>query len=134
MRLYYTGTTHVAVKSDPLAPRLLLRLEGLGALGIALLLYHAVGGAWALFGMLFFAPDLGILAYLGGRRLGAITYNALHTYLWPALMFAAGFTLGRSLPMALALIWTAHIGVDRVLGLGLKYSDQAFMDTHFRRL
>ena len=31
--------------------------------------------------------------------------------------------------MALALIWLAHIGLDRLLGMGLKYSDR-FTHTH----
>ena len=33
----------------------------------------------------------------------------------------------------LGLIWTAHIGVDRLLGFGLKYPTQ-FHDTHIQRL
>jgi hypothetical protein len=31
------------------------------------------------------------------------------------------------------LIWTAHIGVDRLLGFGLKYPTR-FHDTHIQRL
>jgi hypothetical protein len=33
----------------------------------------------------------------------------------------------------LALIWLAHIGVDRALGYGLKYPD-GFKDTHLQRV
>jgi hypothetical protein len=32
-----------------------------------------------------------------------------------------------------ALIWTAHIGVDRLLGFGLKYPTR-FQDTHLQRI
>ncbi|PHB05583.1 DUF4260 family protein, partial [Bacillus pseudomycoides] len=31
------------------------------------------------------------------------------------------------------LIWTAHIGMDRMLGYGLKYETD-FKDTHIQRL
>jgi hypothetical protein len=31
--------------------------------------------------------------------------------------------------MALALVWLAHIGLDRLLGTGLKYNDR-FTHTH----
>jgi len=31
--------------------------------------------------------------------------------------------------MALALVWLAHIGLDRLLGKGLKYNDR-FTHTH----
>jgi hypothetical protein len=37
------------------------------------------------------------------------------------------------LPVQIALIWAAHIGVDRLLGYGLKYPT-AFRDTHLRRV
>jgi hypothetical protein len=33
----------------------------------------------------------------------------------------------------MALIWLAHIGMDRMLGYGLKYSG-GFKDTHLGRL
>jgi hypothetical protein len=37
------------------------------------------------------------------------------------------------LAVQLALIWLAHIGVDRLLGYGLKYPDR-FRETHLQRL
>lgn len=36
-------------------------------------------------------------------------------------------------PLPLALIWVNHIGVDRFMGYGLKYSD-GFAWTHLGRL
>jgi hypothetical protein len=34
---------------------------------------------------------------------------------------------------ALAMIWLAHVGIDRALGYGLKYGD-AFNATHLGRI
>lgn len=39
----------------------------------------------------------------------------------------------KSLPVALGLVWLAHIGLDRLLGYGLKYRDH-FQHTHLGRL
>ena len=40
---------------------------------------------------------------------------------------------GSGLAVQLALIWLSHIGGDRLLGYGLKYST-AFKDTHLDRV
>jgi hypothetical protein len=36
-------------------------------------------------------------------------------------------------PVQIALIWLAHLGLDRMLGYGLKYPTE-FNDTHLQRL
>ena len=114
-------------------PRALLRLEG-AALGLgAVALYAAGGQSWLAFAALFLAPDLSFAAYLAGPRVGATVYNALH-WTAPALALAAfGWALPSSGAFAVALIWLAHIGLDRALGYGLKYGS-GFRDTHLGRL
>jgi Domain of unknown function (DUF4260) len=39
----------------------------------------------------------------------------------------------RPLVVAIALIWLAHIGMDRIAGYGLKYAGD-FTDTHLGRI
>lgn len=114
------------------APGRILRLEGLAALIIALILYARFGGAWGLFAILFLTPDLAMLGYLAGPRWGALAYNAAHSYLGPAALAATSLATGAHTPVMIALIWVAHIGFDRVLGYGLKYGT-AFGDTHLGR-
>jgi hypothetical protein len=109
--------------------RRVLRLEGAAALGIGILLYRQSGGEWGWLALTFFAPDLSLLGYLGGRRVGAIAYNAAHSYAGPALLFLAAVLSGENVARLGALIWVAHIGFDRMLGYGLKYAT-AFTDTH----
>ncbi len=111
------------------APRMLLRLEGAAVLVGAIVGYRAVGGSWVLFALLFLAPDLSLLGYLGGSRIGATLYNAAHTYLGPALVASLGLTAVGPRAWPIALIWAAHLGMDRAVGLGLKYPS-AFRDTH----
>src|SRR5579884_2793282 len=110
-------------------PLVFLHVEGGLALAVALILYPRTGGNWLLFALLLLAPDLSALGYLAGPRLGAVCYNLAHTYLAPAILGAVGLLTGQSLAVALALIWCAHIGMDRLLGFGLKYPD-AFQHTH----
>jgi len=44
-----------------------------------------------------------------------------------------GQILSNSIIIAIGLIWTAHIGMDRMLGYGLKYPTH-FKDTHLNRV
>jgi hypothetical protein len=110
-------------------PNAILRLEGLAALVLAVLGFQRLGGSWLLFAELFLLPDLSMLGYLAGRRLGAAAYNIAHSYIGPALLGALGAALVSPTAMQVALIWAAHIGFDRLLGYGLKYPT-AFGDTH----
>jgi hypothetical protein len=111
------------------APKIILQLGAAGVLVAAVTAYAWNGRGWLMFALLFLVPDLSMLGYLGGRKLGAGVYNLGHTYILPAAL--AAFGLFRSQPLALdiALIWIAHIGFDRLLGFGLKYQT-AFGHTH----
>ena len=114
-------------------PRSLLRLEGLAALAAAVIAYRALGGGWGGFLALFLVPDLSMLGYFAGARIGSICYNAAHSYLGAALLAAAAYAAHSALAGQLALIWCAHVGFDRALGYGLKYAT-AFTDTHLGRI
>ncbi|HEX6262795.1 MAG TPA: DUF4260 domain-containing protein [Actinomycetota bacterium] len=114
-------------------PRVLLRLEGLIVLALAILLYAKVGRSWWLFAILLLAPDLGMLGYVRGTRVGAVAYNAFHTYVAAGTLALVGVIAEHELTIALALIWFAHIGFDRALGYGLKYPE-GFGSTHLGRI
>jgi len=115
------------------APRLLLRAEGLAVALASIVAFSRSGASWWLFAALILAPDLSILFYLAGPRLGAASYNAVHVYLGPIVLFGAAAASAAPIGIALALIWSAHIGIDRVLGYGLKYGD-GFTVTHLGRI
>jgi len=115
------------------AVRAILRLEGLAALAGAAALYAHAGASWRLFAILFLVPDVAMLGYLAGPRVGAVAYNALHAYVGPFCLAVFGFALASETAVAVALIWAAHIGFDRALGYGLKFPT-AFGDTHLGRV
>ncbi|MGB3866828.1 MAG: DUF4260 domain-containing protein [Xanthobacteraceae bacterium] len=111
----------------------LLRIEGLTLFAGMTLLYGLWGGSWWIYAALFFVPDLSFLAYLAGPRAGAVAYNAMHTYLPSLVLSVIGFALVMPMTLSVAMIWMAHIGIDRALGFGLKY-DTGFGFTHLGRL
>jgi Domain of unknown function (DUF4260) len=104
-----------------------LRLEALALLALSLALYAHGGYGWGRFLALLLVPDLSMLGYFVNPRVGAVSYNLAHSTLGPIALGALAY-LG-ILPMALPLIWLAHVGMDRALGYGLKYPT-AFGDTH----
>jgi hypothetical protein len=116
-----------------LRPATLLRVEGVALLSLSVLLSRVNGGSWLLFGVLLLAPDLSMLGYLAGPKVGAAIYNAFHTYGIPAVVGALGMIFASPVAIAVALIWFAHIGMDRTVGYGLKYPT-SFKDTHLQRV
>lgn len=112
--------------------RALLRLEGTALFLCALAVYWHLGASWWMLALLFLAPDLSFLAYLAGPRIGATVYNAAHSIIGPVLLATAGL-LAAPILIAPALIWLAHIGMDRALGYGLKYA-AGFAFTHLGRI
>ena len=114
-------------------PRRLLHLEGLAVAVGSLVLYFDAGYGWLLLVVLLLAPDLSMLGYLGGPRLGSLTYDVVHTYVGPVALGVIGVVGGYETAVQVALIWSAHIGVDRLLGYGLKYPT-SFKDTHLQRV
>ena len=109
-------------------PRLILRVEGLAVLAASIAVYQQIGAHWGIFAAFFLGPDLSMLAYLAGPRVGAMVYNAFHTYVAPAVVGGALFLADKRI-WPLVVIWTAHIGLDRMLGFGLKFAS-GFRDTH----
>lgn len=114
-------------------PRLLLRAEGLAVFAAAIGLYFRADYQWWLLPALALAPDLAMIGYSAGTRVGAAAYNSVHTYVLPVVLGFTGVLAESGLATKLALIWLAHIGLDRAVGYGLKYPTH-FKDTHLQRV
>ncbi|HTK78827.1 MAG TPA: DUF4260 domain-containing protein [Rhizomicrobium sp.] len=113
--------------------RTVLRLEALALLIASVLLYAHLGASWTLFAILFLTPDLSMLAYFAGPRIGAAAYNLAHATIAPIAAALLGYLSNWTMLEAIGLIWLAHVGIDRALGFGLKYAS-AFGDTHLGRI
>ena len=112
---------------------LAIRLEWVAAAVAAIVFYAMTGASWWLFALLLLAPDLSMLGYIAGPRVGAACYNALHILIAPFVLALAGVLFAGPITIAVALTWIAHIAIDRALGYGLKLST-GFQDTHLGRI
>lgn len=108
---------------------LVLKLEGLAFLILGTFLFQQTSQPWWLFAALFFAPDLSMIGYAFNNKVGAALYNLFHHYGVAVASFLASFYFEWSLGQSLAYILVAHIGFDRLLGYGLKYT-KGFHYTH----
>lgn len=96
-------------------------------------------GLWWFPLAVFLMFDLSMLGYTRSPAVGAAWYNAIHTYAWPTILAVIALLASASFPTAslwlglTAFAWGFHVGVDRMLGYGLKLPD-AFTHTHLGRI
>lgn len=102
-------------------PRILLRVEGACIFGSTIWAYSRFEQSWWTFAALLLLPDLGMVGYLANTSVGAVLYNTVHTETPPILLLCTALARGNDTVAGLALSWLAHIGMDRMLGYGLKY-------------
>lgn len=108
----------------------MLRLEAATILTLSSLAYFQYTPDWKMFALLFLLPDLALLGYLVNNKTGAVLYNLTHSLIGPALCLGISWIIANSeMGITIGLIWTAHVGFDRTLGYGLKYSS-GFKHTH----
>lgn len=110
-------------------PREAQRVEGAGVAVAAFVALWWLDAGLLTIAVFALAPDISMLGYLHNPRVGAAIYNAVHVYVGPLALGAAGLWMGGDLALVIAATWVAHIGVDRAVGYGLKFPD-AFDHTH----
>jgi len=107
----------------------MLKLEELSLFGLALYLFSGLDYGWTAYILLFLAPDLSMLGYLMGPRVGSWTYNLVHHKGFSVVLYVLGYLTGNPALMFTGTLLLGHSSFDRILGYGLKYPD-AFQHTH----
>lgn len=141
---FTTGLPPARAKANDSGVRLVQRLEGAAVAVLALVGSVVLApGLWWFPLAVFLVFDLSALGYLRSPRVGAFWYNAVHNYVWPAVLGGAALVaaLGVAAVAADAALWLGlvawawafHVGVDRALGYGLKHPDH-FQHTHLGRI
>jgi len=97
-----------------------VRADAGAVLALTLWAVTSTHSSWMWFLALFLVPDLSMIGYVFGPRVGATTYNAGHLYAWPVGLLAAGLAWQAPLATTAALSWIGHIALDNVVGYGLK--------------
>ena len=107
----------------------LVRAEELAMFGIciyALYLFHV---PWWCYVLLALGPDIGMIGYAAGNRVGAVTYNLFHHKGIAVVVFFIGLLLPSAGLQIAGIILFGHSAMDRALGYGLKYF-RGFRYTH----
>ena len=111
----------------------LIRIEELFLTLLAFYLFLGLDYAWWWFFVLFLLPDLSMLGYLLGPKVGAWTYNLVHHKGVAVALFVLGSYGQVPWLQLVGLILLGHSSLDRVFGYGLKYPD-SFQHTHLGRI
>ncbi len=107
----------------------IIKLEELGMFFFSIYLFSLLSFPWWVYPLFFFAPDLSMVGYIGGPRLGAISYNLIHHKAIALGLYVVGIFLYMPVISLIGILFLGHSSLDRVLGYGLKYGD-SFNHTH----
>ncbi len=110
-----------------------LKLEEVGLFLLAVYFFSTLNFAWWWFPLLLLAPDIGMIGYALGTKVGAYTYNILHHRLTASIVAIYGVSFQNEYLQLAALILFAHISMDRIFGYGLKHTT-GFKYTHLETL
>lgn len=111
----------------------LIRLEEAAMFGLSIFLFTFANMDWWLYPIFILAPDISMLGYLAGTKVGAFCYNLIHHKGIAILVLLSGFWFTQDWLLFSGCILFGHSSLDRIFGYGLKYKD-AFQHTHLGRI
>jgi hypothetical protein len=111
----------------------LIKAEEAAMLLLSIFLWAQLHYAWYWWLIWILAPDLSMLAYLGGNRIGAIGYNLVHHKGVAIVAYLLGWYLSDRMLEGAGMILFGHSCMDRAMGYGLKYFS-GFSDTHLGKI
>lgn len=110
-----------------------IKTEELALFLLGIFLTDMGNHSWKWFAICFFLPDISMLGYLAGNRVGAVFYNIFHHRFLAVMLYLTGSITDSGWLSFAGLILFCHIAFDRMLGYGLKYST-GFKDTHLGKI
>jgi hypothetical protein len=110
-----------------------LKLEYFALTVAVVAIYITQGFTWYWLIVLFLIFDASLVGYLLNNKVGAVTYNAVHSVIGPAILMAVYIIFDNKALLFIDLLWFFHVAVDRTLGYGLKHFD-GFHHTHLGKI
>lgn len=107
----------------------IIRLEELAMLALSIFALNYLGVEWWVYFILALGPDISMLGYLAGNKVGAACYNLFHHKGIGIALFVVGFIYNDWLLQVTGIILFGHASMDRMFGYGLKLAD-GFKFTH----
>lgn len=113
--------------------KITLQLEEFAMLLLGIYVFGFLHYDWWIFLLFFLAPDIGMVGYIAGNRIGAFVYNIFHHKGLAIFIYLAGFFFMNELWQLIGVIMFSHAAFDRLLGYGLKY-EEGFKFTHLGKI
>ena len=79
--------------------------------------------------MVLLGPDISMIGYAGGNKMGAFMYNVFHHKGIAVVLFVIGLLLPDRIIEITGIILFGHSSMDRMFGYGLKLKE-GFKHTH----
>ena len=106
-----------------------IKLEEMVMLGLSIVALNYLQVEWWYYLILFLGPDISMLGYLIGHRMGAFCYNCFHHKGIALILLLLGISYDDWPLQVTGIILFGHSSMDRMFGYGLKYS-KGFKFTH----
>lgn len=107
----------------------ILKLEETGMLALCVYILSSWQVEWWWYLILVLGPDISMLGYFGGNKVGAACYNLFHHKGIAVAVFVVGLLLRNPLVQMIGIVLFGHSSMDRIFGYGLK-TDEGFKHTH----
>jgi hypothetical protein len=110
--------------------KLVLKLEEFAMFTGCIVLLYLSDAEWWWYLLLMIGPDISMLGYLAGNKIGAWSYNLFHHKAIAVIIFILGvWILNINWIMLIGIVLFGHSSMDRFFGYGLKY-ENGFKFTH----
>lgn len=101
----------------------LLKLEEIALFGFSIYLFSQTAFSWWWYPALLLVPDVSMLGYIHNSRTGAWIYNLFHHKALAVVLICIGWYFSHNWLELSGIILLGHTCMDRIMGYGLKYSD-----------
>lgn len=107
----------------------ILKLEELAMFLACVYTLYIFDAAWWMYPVLLLGPDISMLGYLAGNKVGAWSYNFFHHKGIASILLITGVYANIDQLFFAGVILFGHASMDRLAGYGLKY-ENGFKFTH----
>jgi hypothetical protein len=97
----------------------LLKLEELAMLGLSIYALSLMNVEWWYYVLLVLGPDISMIGYIFGNKIGAASYNLFHHKAVAVALFVIGIVANIHLVQILGIVLFGHSSMDRMFGYGL---------------
>jgi len=87
---------------------------------LTIYLFSKLSFAWWWYPALILLPDLGMIGYTFGNKIGAVSYNIVHHKAVAIVIYVLGLYFKNEVLQLAGLILFGHSSMDRMMGYGLK--------------